>query len=93
MKEENPDQASYYLNLREIWIEGRFSVFNREHKLYRLQKRCLIKAKEECVLACLANNLKKVAAIVSTRLFTAINFLSSCRLARKYCLPSVSFAL
>ena len=56
---ENPDQARHYLNLRKIWIEGRFSVLKREHKLSRIQKRGLIKVKEECILACLANNLKK----------------------------------
>ena len=91
--QENPDQARYYLKLRQIWIEGRFSVLKREHKLSRLQKRGLIKAKEECILACLANNLKKVADIMTSRSFMAIYFLPNYRPSRKYRQPSVSFAL
>lgn len=62
---DNPEQASHYFKLRQIWIEGRFAVLKREHKLSRLQKRGLVRAKEECILACLANNLKKVARLIS----------------------------
>jgi hypothetical protein len=62
---DNPERASQYLKLRQIWIEGRFAVLKREHKLSRLQKRGLVRAKEECILACLANNLKKVARMIS----------------------------
>lgn len=91
--QENPDQARYYLKLRQIWIEGRFSVLKREHKLSRLQKRGLIKAKEECILACLANNLKKVADIMGSRSFAVIYFLTKFRPTRKYRRPSTSFAL
>lgn len=42
-------------------------MLKREHKLVRVQKRGLIKVKEECLLACLANNLKKMAQIVAER--------------------------
>lgn len=63
--QESPEVMRHLLKLRAIWIEGRFSVLKREHKLGRIQKRGLIKAKEECLMACIAHNLKKMAHLLS----------------------------
>lgn len=90
---ENPDLARYYLNLRKIWIEGRFAVLKREHKLNRLQKRGLIRAKEECILACLANNLKKVAALLATGLIASICFAENFAAVVRNSRRSLSYAV
>ena len=55
----------HLLKLLSILIEVLFSVLKREHKLGRIQKRGLIKAKEECLMACIAHNLKKMAHLLS----------------------------
>lgn len=55
------------MKLRGIWAEGSFAMLKREHKLNLIQKHGILKAKEECLLACIAANLKRI--VKATNLF------------------------
>ena len=48
------------MRLRKIWAEGRFSVLKREHCISRIRKRGILAATEECLLAAMALNLKRM---------------------------------
>ena len=49
------------MRLRKIWAEGSFSVLKREHCISRIRKRGILAATEECLLAAMALNLKRMA--------------------------------
>ena len=49
------------MRLRKIWAEGSFSVLKREHCISRIRKRGILAATEECFLAAMALNLKRMA--------------------------------
>ena len=49
------------MRLRKIWAEGNFSVLKREHCISRIRKRGILAATEECLLAAMALNLKRMA--------------------------------
>ena len=49
--------------LRNIWSEGTFSVLKREHNLKRANKRGIHRVTEECLLAVLALNLKRIVKV------------------------------
>ena len=49
------------MRLRKIWAEGSFSVLKREHCIARIRKRGILAATEECLLAAMALNLKRMA--------------------------------
>jgi len=51
-------------HLRSIWAEGTFSVLKREHNLAKAAKRGLQRIKEECLLAALALNLKRMIKVL-----------------------------
>ena len=46
---------------RKIWSEGSFSVLKREHLMSTIRKRGILNATEECLLAAIALNLKRLA--------------------------------
>ena len=48
------------MRLRKIWAEGSFSVLKREHCIARIRKRGILAATEECLLAAMALNLKRM---------------------------------
>lgn len=48
------------MRLRRIWAEGSFSVLKREHCISRIRKRGILAATEECLLAAMALNLKRM---------------------------------
>ena len=48
------------MRLRKIWAEGSFSVLKREHCISRIRKRGILAAAEECLLAAMALNLKRM---------------------------------
>ena len=48
------------MRLRKIWAEGSFSVLKREHCISKIRKRGILAATEECLLAAMALNLKRV---------------------------------
>jgi len=48
------------MRLRKIWAEGSFSVLKREHCISRIRKRGILAATEECLLASMALNLKRM---------------------------------
>ncbi|MGN8875979.1 transposase [Pseudoflavonifractor sp. HCP28S3_F10] len=48
------------MRLRKIWAEGRFSVLKREHCISKIRKRGILAATEECLLAAMALNLKRM---------------------------------
>ena len=48
------------MRLRKIWAEGSFSVLKREHCISRIRKRGILTATEECLLAAMALNLKRM---------------------------------
>ena len=48
------------MRLRKIWAEGTFSALKREHNLKRIRKRGILRAEEECLLAAMALNLKRM---------------------------------
>ena len=74
----NAHYPSYYANkkrtetaeyhrlkrLRSIWSEGTFAVLKREHKLKRAIKRGLNQLSEECLLAAVALNLKRMVKAI-----------------------------
>ena len=49
------------MRLRKIWAEGSFSVLKREHCISKIRKRGILTATEECLLAAMALNLKRMA--------------------------------
>ena len=49
------------MRLRKIWAEGSFSVLKREHCISKIRKRGILAAAEECLLAAMALNLKRMA--------------------------------
>ena len=49
------------MRLRKIWAEGSFSVLKREHCISRIRKRGILAATQECLLAAMALNLKRMA--------------------------------
>ena len=48
------------MRLRKIWAEGSFSVLKREHCISSIRKRGILAATEECLLAAMALNLKRM---------------------------------
>ena len=61
------------MRLRKIWAEGSFSVLKREHCISRIRKRGILAATEECLLAAMALNLKRmVNAIFRYPQFTVL---------------------
>ena len=52
------------MRLRKIWVEGSFSVLKREHCISKIRKRGILAASEECLLAAMALNLKRMASAV-----------------------------
>ena len=76
------------MRLRKIWAEGSFSVLKREHCISRIRKRGILAATEECLLAAMALNLKRMVNAIfrylqiycsagttvgSSRIFTFVN--------------------
>ena len=49
------------MRLRKIWAEGSFAVLKREHCISKIRKRGILAATEECLLAAMALNLKRMA--------------------------------
>lgn len=56
---ETPEYLAM-MRLRKIWAEGSFSVLKREHCISRIRKRGILAATEECLLAAMALNLKRM---------------------------------
>ena len=52
------------MRLRKIWAEGSFSVLKREHCISRIRKRGILAATEECLLAAMALNLKRMVNVI-----------------------------
>jgi len=52
--------------LRNIWSEGTFAALKNQHNLKRIKKRGIHRAAEECLLAALALNLKRIAQVLFT---------------------------
>jgi transposase len=61
--------ADYYAmrRLRSIWSEGTFAALKDQHNLKRIKKRGIHRATEECLLAALALNLKRIAKVLSPK--------------------------
>ena len=49
------------MRLCKIWAEGSFSALKREHCISKIRKRGILAATEECLLAAMALNLKRMA--------------------------------
>ncbi len=52
------------MRLRKIWAEGSFSVLKREHCISKIRKRGISAATEECLLAVMALNLKRMVKAI-----------------------------
>ena len=52
------------MRLRKIWAEGSFSVLKREHCISKIRKRGILAATEECLLAAMALNLKRMVKAI-----------------------------
>ena len=52
------------MRLRKIWAEGSFSALKREHCISKSRKRGILAATEECLLAAMALNLKRMARVI-----------------------------
>lgn len=70
----------HIMRLRAIWSEGTFSVLKREHKMKTIKKRGIINAKEECLLASIALNLKRMVKALPTMSNLGLN-LVFCRVS------------
>jgi transposase len=55
------------MRLRKIWAEGSFSVLKREHCISKIRKRGIPAATEECLLAAMALNLKRMLKAVPNK--------------------------
>lgn len=58
------DTYWHMMRLRKIWAEGSFSVLKREHGLSKLRKRGIPAVTEECLLATMALNLKRMVKAI-----------------------------
>ena len=56
------------MQLRKIWAEGSFSVLKREHCISKIRKRGISAATEECLLAVMALNLKRMVRAIFNKL-------------------------
>ena len=56
------------MRLRKIWAEGSFSVLKREHCISKIRKRGISAAAEECLLAVMALNLKRMVRAIFNKL-------------------------
>lgn len=75
MKRTETAEYQRMKRLRSIWSEGTFAVLKREHKLKRACKRGLSQMSEECLLAAIALNLKRMVKAIDkekTYLFNMI---------------------
>ena len=61
------DADWHMMRLRKIWAEGSFAVLKREHCLNRIRKRGILAAKEECFLAAMALNPKRMVKAILLR--------------------------
>ena len=52
------------MRLRKIWAEGSFAVLKREHCISKIRKRGISAATEECLLAAMALNLKRMVKAI-----------------------------
>ncbi|MEA4929163.1 MAG: transposase [Candidatus Limiplasma sp.] len=71
----------YYamMRKRKIWSEGSFSVLKREHLISKIRKRGILCATEECLLAAMALDLKRmVNAILSLKFLSFRFYVSVC---------------
>ena len=64
---ETPEFTSM-MRLRKIWAEGSFSVLKREHCISKIRKRGISAATEECLLAAMALNLKRMVRAIFYKL-------------------------
>ena len=64
---ETPEFYSM-MRLRKIWAEGSFSVLKREHCISKIRKRGISAAAEECLLAVMALNLKRMVRAIFNKL-------------------------
>ena len=48
------------MRLHKIWAEDSFSVLKREHCISKVRNRGILAATEECLLAAMALNLKRI---------------------------------
>ena len=64
---ETPEFYSM-MRLRKIWAEGSFSVLKREHCISKIRKRGISAAAEECLLAVMALNLKRMVKAIFNKL-------------------------
>ena len=58
------DTYWHMMRLRKIWAEGSFSVLKREHGLSKIRKRGIPAVTEECLLAVMALNLKRMVKAI-----------------------------
>ena len=56
------------MRLRKIWAEGSFAVLKREHCISKIRKRGILEATEECLLAVMALNLKRMVKAILNKL-------------------------
>ena len=63
-KRTETSQYKEVKRLRSIWAEGAFAVLKREHNLQKTRKRGIRSVEEECLLAAIALNLKRMAKAV-----------------------------
>lgn len=52
------------MRLRKIWAEGSFAVLKREHCISKIRKMGIWAATEECLLAAMALNLKRMVRVI-----------------------------
>ena len=62
------------MRLRKIWAEGSFAVLKREHCISKIRKKGILEATEECLLAVMALNLKRMVKAILNKL--KIQFIS-----------------
>lgn len=63
-----------------IWSEGTFAALKNQHNLKRIQKRGILRANEECLLAAIALNLKRIVTAMGGLLSPIWDEYRICRL-------------
>ena len=76
------------IRLRKIWAEGSFSVLKREHCISKIRKRGIPAATEECLLAAMALNLKRMLKAVPNKLKILFNWVGDLFLLLSFLLLS-----
>ena len=74
-KRTETEMYQWMKRLRSIWSEGTFAALKANHNLSRIRKRGIHRATEECLLAAIALNLKRLVSVCNIHCVGKLRYL------------------